>query len=451
MNKVKGCVFSMRRIKRLAVFFISMLLIFILYEPVFLQWGIRCAGAEENAKEYMVLAANDNKSVHAQDDKDNIIDESSMNLNGIKPVEDNLNIEDIGGSAKGQIQTLYDYINKMKTDVELLQGLDPVDYINTFISEGKGDLSFDTIMKAVLSLFFKEVKSVLTLVISIVTIAILCALLKNLQDSFASESISQVAFYACYALVIMILSKSFIISISVAQDVINDVSSFMNALLPILVTMIALAGGVTQAATLDPFILGAVIFIPKIYTKVIIPMILMGFVLEFANNISEEHKITNLCKLMKQCILWFQGIIVTAFIALLTIRGITSSTMDAVTLKTAKFAVDNFIPIVGKAFSDAITSVAGYSLIIKNAISSIGFVVVLLILLYPIIKLILMTLIYKISAALVEPVSDSRITKSLESAGDSMVFIISCVLTVSLMFFILIAIMAQAGSFVVGG
>lgn len=180
-------------------------------------------------------------------------------------------------------------------------------------------------------------------------------------------------------------------------------------------------------------------------------MILMGFVLEFANNLSEEHKITNLCSLIKQCILWFQGLIVTAFIALLTIRGITSSTMDAVTLKTAKFAVDNFIPIVGKAFSDAIASVAGYSLIIKNAVSSIGLVVVLLILLYPIVKLILMTLIYKLSAALVEPVSDSRITKSLASAGNSMVLIISCVLTVSLMFFILIAIMAQAGSYVVGG
>ena len=249
----------------------------------------------------------------------------------------------------------------------------------------------------------------------------------------------------------MILSKSFIISISVAQDVINDISNFMNALLPILVTMIALAGGITQAATLDPFILGAVILIPKIYTTIIIPMILMGFVLEFANNLSEEHKITNLCSLIKQCILWFQGLIVTAFIALLTIRGITSSTMDAVTLKTAKFAVDNFIPIVGKAFSDAIASVAGYSLIIKNAVSSIGLVVVLLILLYPIVKLILMTLIYKLSAALVEPVSDSRITKSLASAGNSMVLIISCVLTVSLMFFILIAIMAQAGSYVVGG
>lgn len=440
----------MTRIKRLTVFFISFFVIFPICGPAFLTGANIYACTGNNTKEYTVLAAYDEENKFTQNSL-GTTDESNINKNNNDKEKINISIDDIGGSAKGQIETLYDYINKMKTDVELLQGLDPVDYINAFISNGKGNLSFGTVMKAVLSLFFKEVRSVLALVISIVTIAILCALLKNLQDSFANESISQVAFYACYALVIMILSKSFIISISVAQDVINHISNFMNALLPILVTMIAFAGGVTQAATLDPFILGSVIFIPKIYTNIIIPMILMGFVLEFANNISDEHKITNLCKLIRQCILWFQGIILTAFIAMLTIRGIASNTIDAVTLKTAKFAVDNFIPIVGKTFSDAITSVAGYSLIIKNAVSSIGLVIVMMILIYPIIKLTLMTLIYKISSVLVEPVSDSRITKSLECAGNSMVLIISCVITVSLMFFILIAIMAQAGSYVVGG
>jgi len=326
-----------------------------------------------------------------------------------------------------------------------------VEYIKTYIKDGKGNISFDTILNTVLSIVFKEVKSVLKLVVSIVTISIICSLLKNLQDAFSDESISQVAFYACYALIIIILSKSFIISISVAKEVITNISDFMSALLPILITMISLSGGITSAATLDPIVLGSVIFIPKVYSNIIIPMILMGFVLEFANNISEEHKITSLCNLLKQCIICFQGIIITVFIGLLTIRGITSTTIDAVTLKTAKFAVDNFIPIVGKAFSDAITSVAGYSLIIKNAVSAVGLVVILLILLHPLIKLILMTFIYKLSAALIEPISDSRITKSLEAAGNSMILITSCVLTVSLMFFILIAIMASAGKFIVGG
>lgn len=377
--------------------------------------------------------------------------ESNYQAEGKQSSLNEVNIDDLDSTAKGQINALYNYIDKMKTDVELMSSLDPVKYIETYIKEGKGNLSFDTISKAVLSIIFKEVKSVLQLVISIVTIAIICSLLKNLQDAFSDESISQVAFYACYALMIMILSKSFIISISVAKGVIVDISNFMAALLPILITMIGLSGGLTQAATLDPIVLAAVVLIPRIYSDIIIPMILIGFVLEFANNLSTEHKISNLCGLLKQCTLWFQGILITVFIGLLTIRGITSNTIDAVTLKTAKFAIDNFIPIVGKTFSDAITSVAGYSLIIKNAVSSIGLVIIILILLYPIIKLILMSFIYKLAAALVEPISDARITKSLEAAGSSMVLITSCVLTVSLMFFILIAIIASSGRFIVGG
>ena len=263
--------------------------------------------------------------------------------------------------------------------------------------------------------------------------------------------ISNIAFFACYALLIVILSKSFIVSINIATDIIKDLSDFMVAILPVLVMMIGTVGGFTQAATMDPIVVGATLIIPRIYTTVIIPLILITFVLEFANNISTEHKISNLCKLTKQITIWLQGIILTIFIGLLTVRGITSSTIDAVTLKTAKFAIDNFIPIVGKAFSDAIASVAGYSLIIKNAISSVGLIIIILMMLYPIIKLVLISFVYKLTAAVIEPISDKRITSSIAAAGDSLILIMSCVLSVSLMFFILLGIMASAGKFVIGG
>lgn len=364
---------------------------------------------------------------------------------------DEIEVKDAGKGVEKEINSLYDYINNMKSNVEIMQNLNPVEYVETYIKEGHGNVSWKTLSKGIISLLFREVRTVIKLCLSIIVISLLCSVLKKLQESFSNDSISEVAFYACYAVVIMILSKSFIISVGVAKDVINAVSDFMSALLPVLVTMIGLTGGVTQAASLDPVILFCVIFIPKLYSDVIIPLILMEFVLEFVNNLSKEDKISNLCDLFKQCILWLQGIIITVFIGVLTIRGITSSTIDAVTLKTAKYAVDNFVPVVGKAFSDAIVSVAGYSLIIKNAVSSVGLLVIIIIMIYPLIKLILMTFAYKLSSALIEPVADKRITKSLAAAGKSMVLITSCVLTVSLMFFVLIGIIASSGRYVIGG
>ncbi len=359
--------------------------------------------------------------------------------------------EKIDETTKKGLEDLYDYINKRKTDIELMNELNPSEYVKSYIKNGKGNITVSEISKALISLLFKEVNGVLAMVISIIAIALICSLLKNLQGAFSSKGVSEIAFYACYSIIVMILSRSFLIAISVAKEVIVDVSDFMAAILPILVTMVSLAGGITEAATIDPIVMGAVVIIPRIYSSIIIPLILISFVLQFANNLSEEHKINNLCKLTKQCIVWLQGIIITIFIALLTIRGITSNTIDAVTLKTTKFAVDNFVPIVGKAFSDAISSVAGYSLIIKNAVSGIGLIVIILIILYPILKIVLMSFIYKISASIVEPISDKRITSTIAAAGDSLILLLSCVLAVSLMFFVVIAIIANAGKFIVGG
>lgn len=349
------------------------------------------------------------------------------------------------------LEGLYDYISTMKSNFELINDLDPVSYIKNYISTGKGNLSFSKICDADFSLLFKEVKTVLSMCIIIVVIGIICSLIKNLQSAFSSESISEIAFYACYALMIIVLTRTFIISLDLAKDIITQISGFMSKLLPILVVMLGVAGGFTESATMDPIVLGTTIIIPKIYLNIILPLILITFVLQFTNNISTEPKISNLCSLVKSSVLWIQGLILTVYIGLLTVRGITASTIDAVTLKTAKFTIDNFIPIVGKTFSDAIASVAGYSLIIKNAIGSVGLLVLILIILYPIIKIFLSSIILKISSSLLEPIADKRITKAVFSAGDSLILILSSVLCVSLMFFVLIAMMVSAGKFVIGG
>lgn len=364
------------------------------------------------------------------------------------------NSEDIkfeDAEINSRLNNLYNYINNMKTDIEIMNDLDPINYVKDYIKTGEGNISYKKIISGIISFLFKEVKTVLSLSISIIIIAIVCSLIKNLQSAFSNEGISNIAFFACYAILIILLSKSFIVSIGIATNIIKDLADFMSALLPVLVIMLGAVGGFTQVATMDPIIMGATLIIPRIYINLILPLILISFVLDFTNNISTDYKVGNLCKLIKQVTLWIQGIILTIFIGLLTVRGISSSTIDAVTLKTAKFAIDNFIPIVGKAFSDAIASVAGYALIIKNAVSSIGLIIIIILMIYPIVKLTLISFVYKLTAAVIEPISDKRIVSSIESAGNSLILLMSCVLSISLMFFILLSIMASAGKFVIGG
>ncbi|MBL4937913.1 stage III sporulation protein AE [Clostridium sp. YIM B02515] len=350
-----------------------------------------------------------------------------------------------------QIEHLYDYIVNMKTQSEILKDLDAKEYVKQFIKTGDGKVSASKLIKAVTAYSLKEVIAVIKSMSMLIIIAIICALLNNLQKAFSRDDISNIAYFACYALIIIILSKSFYDAVEVAKSTINKTGDFMAALVPVLLMLLASVGGFVEATVMDPIIIAAININVKIYVNLIIPIIFMSFVLQFVNNISTEFKIDKLTKLLNQAAIWTQGIIMTIFIGIITIRGITSKTIDQVTVKTVKYAVDNFIPIVGKALSDAIATVAGYSLLLKNALSGLGLLIILLVVLFPIIKLLIMSFVFKLTAALIEPISDSKIVNCITSVGNSLTLVMSCVISVSIMYFIMISIIASAGKMAIGG
>ncbi|NMM61379.1 stage III sporulation protein AE [Clostridium sp. P21] len=353
-------------------------------------------------------------------------------------------------SQSEEVEQLYNYISNMKTKYEVLKDVDVKEYIKNFIKTGDGKISTPKIVNALTSYLFREVIASLKLLAMLIAIALICSLLTNLQKAFSSEDLSNIAYFACYSLLIIIMAKSFYMGVDIARGTIKEMTDFMTALVPILIMLIASVGGFVEAAVMDPIIIGTITISAKLFMDIIIPIICMTFVLQFVNNMSDEYKIDKLTKLLNQISLWSQGIIMTVFIGIITIRGITSKTIDEVTARTAKFAVDNFVPIVGKSLSDAISTVAGYSILLKNALSSLGLIIIIIIMLFPVVKLLIMALMYKLTGALIEPISDSRLVNCITSAGDSLILIASCLISVSVMFFIMVAIVASAGKAMIG-
>lgn len=358
---------------------------------------------------------------------------------------------EVNVNDNGKVQNLYNYISNMRNEFEGLNDLDPKTYVSGFLKSGKGNLSTANIYKSIMTYIFKELLASMKLMIIVIVIAIIGALINNLQNAFSNEKLSNIAYFACYSLLIIVITKSFYIGIDIAKDTINKTTDFMAALIPVLMFLLASVGGITEMVVMDPIIIGAVNLGARIYNSFIIPLIFFGFVLQFVNNISEEYKINKLSKLINQFALWTQGIFMTIFIGILTIRGITSKTIDLVTVKVSKYALDNFIPLIGKCLSDAISTVAGYSLLLKNALSGLGLIIIVIIVIFPVIKIFILAMLYKLTAALVEPISDKRLTNCISSAGDSLILIMTCLISVSVMFFVMIAILASAGKMVMGG
>jgi stage III sporulation protein AE len=136
----------------------------------------------------------------------------------------------------------------------------------------------------------------------------------------------------------------------------------------------------------------------------------------------------------------------TLFVGLLTIQGVAGGIGDALTLRTAKYMTGAFIPVVGKMLADAVETVLGYSLLLKNSATIAGLLILSLIVAFPLIKLLALIIIYKFSGAVLQPLGETTLGEALHTMGNCLVLVFAAVATVSLAFFIGIAIIVGASN-----
>ena len=209
----------------------------------------------------------------------------------------------------------------------------------------------------------------------------------------------------------------------------------MNSLIPVLITLMISTGSIVSANVVQPIILFLITFIGNFITGVIIPFVLISTALGVISKISDRVQVDKLSKFFKTSVVWVLGVILTIFVGVVSIEGTLSSSVDGVTAKTAKAAVSNFIPVVGKVLGDSIDTVLGCASILKNAVGVVGVIIIIGICVMPILKLAALTIIYHLGAALCQPIADEKIVKLLEQMGGTfkVLLAITCSVAVMLM------------------
>lgn len=365
--------------------------------------------------------------------------------------EDLVNSENFIGEQLDKLDTnnLQEVMDLVNKDLE--EYLPKIE-IKTLISKllkGQGIIKLEDIVRLTLKYFLKEVIANWKILGQIIVLSSIYAILNNLQSAFENDLVGKLAHKVCYLVIITITIKSFIIAINLGKDTIDMMVTFMQALLPILLGMLIAMGGVTTSAFFHPILLGSIGFIGTIIKSVILPLIFFSAVLAIVNNLSSKVQVTKLAGLLKQSAVVILGFVLTGFIGIISIQGVVASTVDGVTIRTAKFAVDRFIPIVGRFLSDAMDTVIGYSLLLKNSIGVVGLIVIFAICLIPMIKIIALITIYKLSAAIIEPIAQNQLADCLNQMSNSLVLIFATVSSVAIMFFITITIIVGAGNITV--
>lgn len=346
----------------------------------------------------------------------------------------------------------YQSLQSLSNKIQHADGFVPDISIKSIIEnykKGKGSgISISVIADSLAAYGLNEVKANIKLLMELIVLSLICGILKNIQSSFENEGTGQIAFYACYLLISVLIIKSAVSVTSIGRDTVDSMLEIINSMIPPLMMLIAASGGITAAASIDPAVLFAAKLTGDLIRGVIIPAAMFTVMLSVVNNMNSDIKLKKLEGLLKQCSIWLLSLILTVFGAFIGIRSSMGETLDQVSLKTAKFAVDSLVPIVGKCLSDAVATVAGYAALLKNAVSLFGLIILALACIFPLLKILIIVLVYKLAGAIIEPVSDNRISECLNSAGNSLMIVFAAVLSTALMFFIIITIIISTGKLI---
>lgn len=329
------------------------------------------------------------------------------------------------------ISNFIDEANKYSNDI--LKDIDIQELLNNAI---KGELDTNQLLKNIFPLLGTEIKEALKVMGSILIIVLIHSVLKSISDNLNNKSVAQITYYVQYILIATVIMTNFSSIITLTKEAVGNMISFIQLLFPLLMTLMLASGSVVSVNLVQPIILFIINLISNIFQSIIIPIILVGTALAIVSKISDRIQIDKLSKFLKSSSVWVIGILLTILVGVLSIEGTLGSSVDGITAKTAKAAVSSFIPVVGKVLGDAVDTVIGCSAILKNAIGIVGVIVVIAICITPILKLAIITIIYHLTAALCEPIADSKIVSLITQMADTFKILLAILCSISVMLII---------------
>jgi stage III sporulation protein AE len=313
------------------------------------------------------------------------------------------------------------------------------------ILNGDPIFNIQAIIGAIGSHFMHEIYSSVLLGVQLVLICIIIGLLKNMADSFSEDTVSNLGVIVCSCSVMVLCLKSFMDIYLICSNAVDTMTVTMQALLPVMVPLLIAMGGFTSGGILNPFIITAITIFNSILQRFIMPAVYVSCIFILVNSLSEKDYVKKLAMLIRGIAVSGMGLAVTLFSGLTIVQGLVTKTADGMLAKTAKYSVDNFVPIVGGFAADSLDMILSCTTIIKNGVGIFGLIIILTLLIMPMVKILAVALVFKVTAVVIEPIGNKTISDCLNEVGNTVITLAIILFLVAMMFIIFLSVIIGIG------
>lgn len=310
---------------------------------------------------------------------------------------------------------------------------------------GEDSLNVEELQKIFTSLFTYALKSGRKNLIGMIIVALIAAVFSNLSRIFWSRQVAEVSFYVSYLLMIALTLHTFEIMLGWVQEGASKVVSCMSVFGPVYFLAVSLAKGSVTAGAFYNLLVFVIYLVEVMMLKILLPVIRIYMMMRVLNFLSEEEYLGKFSEVLGMLTEWILKALLAFVFGLNLIQGMLHPAIDAMK-RSAITKGAEAIPGVGDLLGGMTEVTIAVLVLIKNGIGMAGAMICALLCLVPFFQMVIVTFLYKLTAAILEPVSDKRMIGCIEAVGDGSRLLMKVIATMGMLFLLTIAIVAACSN-----
>ena len=355
--------------------------------------------------------------------------------------------EDYSQDMAGMTEDILEQFDFEEIDEELKE-LFPeqrVGFKETIMEILSGDIMFtsDLLKRLVIEQLTYAIKSCRQNLVHILFLAVMAAVFANFGSIFQSRQISEVSFFVLYLLMIALCLNSFKSVVEWTTGGIESLTSFMKVFCPVYFLAVTIAKGSITAAAFYNLALFLILVVELLIVKLLLPLVHVYMMIKILDFLSPEEYLSKFAELIETAVSWTLKTLLTCIIGLNVMQSLISPAVDTVKRSVVTRGAEA-IPGIGDVLGGMTEVVFGTAVLVKNGIGMTGAVICFALCLFPLVQIGCIVLMYKLAAALIQPVSDKRIVGCVESVGEGCRLLMRIIFTSGLLFLLTIVVVSAS-------
>lgn len=286
------------------------------------------------------------------------------------------------------------------------------------IANGKFSRFQGNIINKLIAVFSGELKNAFALVGSIAALILVSAVINNLQQSFGKKDVGKAASFAVFVYVSTIAATAFEMAARYVVTTLTDITIFVHSILPAMATLCISSGEMMSVTLTHPVIFFICSAAGTVIKNVITPLVLLRAVATLLCAITQNSGLGEFTELFSKLHKTLLAFSMSIFAGILGISSFAAASFDNLAARGVKFAVSASVPVVGGSISEAMSSIAGSAMLLKNAVGLTGVIMIFAMFSIPLLKIFALSISFRLVAAFTAPVAEKRIVEIIRKLGE---------------------------------